>query len=238
MTKTPIRTCPAGIAVAAAAEMTPANDWPKSIPRGLEADVERLVADDGWWMQGQLDGPRVLVRKRGDTVVAIGSAGRPVDLPPAAADAVAAIGADACLMAGVLTCGDGGGGGLAAFHADDLLERDGADLRACPYALRYDGAMDLVDAVPSDALRFVETACRTAAKRAMLARLLRGGRRGVVFRLRWAPHARGGSEVGFVFDDVAPPDVDDATARAARDPAVAATVVPADAPRGAPAGQG
>jgi bifunctional non-homologous end joining protein LigD len=134
-------------------------------------------------MQEKLDGRRVLVRKRGAEVVGINRTGLLIGLSKPVVEAVQAIAAASCLLDGEAV-GD-------AYHAFDLLERDGADLRLSPYALRYDGAMDLVDAVPCDQLRFVETATSTRAKRALLVRFQEARKEGVVFKQREAAYVPG-----------------------------------------------
>ena len=145
------------------------------------AAVERLIADDDWWVQPAPAGPRVLVRKDGDVVTASGPGGSAVRLPAAVVAAVRLIDAGACLLDGALV-GD-------AYHCSDLLGRGGTDLRPLPYAARYDAALDLVDPVPADALRHVETATTRARKRALVGRLRRERAAGVVFRHRLAPWA-------------------------------------------------
>ena len=78
----------------------------------------------------------MLVQKRGNAVSGINRSGLVVALPGPIAAAAAAITAESCLLDGEAV-GD-------IYHAFDLLERDGTDLKGQPYALRYDGAMDLV----------------------------------------------------------------------------------------------
>ena len=64
------------------------------------------------------------------------------------------------------------------YHAFDLLERDGMDLRPSPYAVRYDNLLNLIDAVPSNQFLYVPAAVGTARKRAMLERLRRAAAAG------------------------------------------------------------
>jgi hypothetical protein len=53
-----------------------------------EEQLEELVADDQWWMQGQLEGKRLLIHKRGRQVRATDTRGRPAILPQPIAKAV------------------------------------------------------------------------------------------------------------------------------------------------------
>jgi bifunctional non-homologous end joining protein LigD len=148
-----------------------------------EIDAEALLADEQWWMQEKLDGRRVLLRKRGDEVRGINRRGLLIALPHPIVAATEAIAAGSCLLDGEVV-GD-------VYHAFDLLERDGTDVRERPYALRYDGALDLVDAVPREELRFVETASTPRAKRALLLRFRQEKKEGVVFKQRGATYTPG-----------------------------------------------
>lgn len=161
-----------------------------------EADAQRLVADDDWWAQEKFDGRRVLIQKRGADVAGINRSGLLIGLPEPVLEAVKAIGAEACLLDGEAV-GD-------VYHCFDLLEHDGLDLRPSPYALRYDGVLDLVDNVCSDHLRFADTATTTRAKERALDRLRRAKREGAVFKHRSAPYtpgrpASGGTQLALKF---------------------------------------
>ena len=127
------------------------------------------------------------LRRRGADVVAVDEAGLLFRPPWTIAEAGLTVEAESYLFDGELV---GESGGSVVYHAFDLLERDGRDLRDLPYALRYDAAVDLVDAVPADALRFAVTAVSTSAKRALLQRLRDDGGAGVVFRHRLARSVR------------------------------------------------
>ena len=148
-----------------------------------EADADRLVADDRWWLQEKFHGRRLLIRKRGAEVVGINRAGLLVGLPKPVVEAVQQLAAGSCLLDGEAV-GD-------AYHVFDVLDHQGVDLRPSPYALRYEHGMDLADAVPSDHLRYADTATTVAAKRAMLERLRRANREGAVFKDRGAPFTPG-----------------------------------------------
>jgi bifunctional non-homologous end joining protein LigD len=148
-----------------------------------EADVDRLVADDEWWAQPKFDGRRVLVLKEASTVTGTNRTGLTIALPEPVAAAVSSVPADRCLLDGELV-GD-------VYHCFDLLNVGGEDLRDEPYARRYDAALDLVDAVPHDALRYAETAVTAARKRQLVDRLRREDAEGVVFKRRLARYTHG-----------------------------------------------
>jgi bifunctional non-homologous end joining protein LigD len=153
-----------------------------------ESDVDRLIADDDWWAQPKFDGRRVMVLKQGSDVTGINRTGLTIGLPEPVAAAVLTIPIDRCLIDGELV-GD-------VYHCFDLLNRGDDDLRDEPYARRYDAALNLVDAVPDDALRYAETAVTTAHKRRLVDRLRREDAEGVVFKHRLAPYTHGRPHVG------------------------------------------
>ena len=148
-----------------------------------EGEVERLITDDHWWMQEKLDGRRILIRRDGTGITAINRTGLTVGLAQPVADAVKFLDIQSCLLDGEAV-GD-------AYHAFDLLDLNGMDLRPSPYAVRYDNLLNLVDAVPSNQFLYVPAAVGTARKRAMLDRLRRENKEGVVFKDRGAPYTPG-----------------------------------------------
>jgi bifunctional non-homologous end joining protein LigD len=160
-----------------------------------EADVERLLSDDAWWAQPKYDGRRTMIMKEGLSVSGINRTGLTVGLPEPVAAAVRAVPVDSCLLDGELV-GD-------VYHCFDCLRRnvagddnEGGDLRDEPYALRYEAALNLVDAVPHDALRYAETATTEPRKRELLARLRDQRAEGIVFKQRLAPYTHGRPAVG------------------------------------------
>jgi bifunctional non-homologous end joining protein LigD len=137
-------------------------------------------------MQEKLDGRRILIRKDGTgpaDITAINRTGLTVGLAQSVANAVGFLDIQSCLLDGE-TVGD-------TFHAFDLLELEGMDLRPSPYAVRYDNLLNLVDAVPSNQFLYVPAVVGTGKKRVMLDRLRRENKEGVVFKDRTAPYAPG-----------------------------------------------
>ena len=119
-----------------------------------------------------------------------------VGLPQSVADAVGFLDIQSCLLDGEVV-GD-------TFHAFDLLELKGMDLRPSPYAVRYDNLLNLVDGVPSNQFLYIPAVVGTGKKRAMLDRLRRENKEGVVFKDRQAPYtpghpANGGTQHKFKF---------------------------------------
>src|SRR5579871_5208554 len=156
-----------------------------------ESELERLLADDSWWMQEKLDGRRLLIRKAGTHLTAINRTGLTVGLAQAVADAVGCLPVGACLL-------DGEAVG-EVYHAFDLLEREDHDLRSSPYAIRYESLLNLIDEVPSNHLRYVPVVVGTQRKRTALEQLRQDRKEGVVFKDSGAVYtagrpARGGSQ--------------------------------------------
>ncbi len=148
-----------------------------------ESEVEQYLAGDRWWMQEKHDGCRILIRKHGNTVTAINRKGLTTCLPLPIAEAVQLLSVTDCLLDGEVV-GD-------IYHAFDLLYAGGTDVRASRYSIRHTMLLDLVDGVAADGLRYVESASGTKPKRAMLERLKRERREGVVFKDRSAPYTPG-----------------------------------------------
>ena len=148
-----------------------------------EGEVERFLTDDRWWMQEKLDGRRILIRRDNTNITAINRTGLTVGLAQSVADAVKFLDIQSCLLDGEAV-GD-------VYYAFDLLELNGMDLRPSPYAVRYDNLLNLVDAVPSNQFLYVPAAVGTARKRALLDRLQRENKEGVVFKDRGAPYTPG-----------------------------------------------
>jgi bifunctional non-homologous end joining protein LigD len=134
-------------------------------------------------MEEKFDGRRVLVRKRGNQIAGINRTGLTVDLPTSIVEAVKRVEAGDCLLDGEAV-GD-------VYHAFDLLQQDGMDLRPSPYAVRYATMIALVDTVPLDSLRFAEASTGTGQKRTMLDKLKREKKEGVVFKDRSARYTPG-----------------------------------------------
>jgi bifunctional non-homologous end joining protein LigD len=148
-----------------------------------EADVAALIASDDWWMQPKYDGQRVLIRKSGEQVTGINRCGLTIALPQPLVDAVRQIPASHGLLDGELVG--------SVYHGFDLLARGETDLRPLPYAARHDAALNLLDAVRSDALRYADTATQPATKQKLYDRLKAADAEGVVFKQRLAPYTPG-----------------------------------------------
>ena len=121
------------------------------------------MKDDAWWAREKFDGKRVLVRKGDDKVTGINRKGLVIDLPVPIIQAVQSLDARRCLLDGE-AIGD-------TFIAFDLLQEATLELAAKPYLVRYAHLVDLVDSIPSDSIRYAQTATTRAQKLTMLDRL-------------------------------------------------------------------
>jgi bifunctional non-homologous end joining protein LigD len=170
---------------------------PQLLNQIKESEVAGLVADQAFFMQEKKDGKRVLIRKESGDVTGINRKGLAIGLP----EPVAKI-ADTLEKSFVL---DGECVGDVYF-AFDLLSLGSKDMRGLEYDRRLRVLTDLLDGgskgIPS--IRLIETARSLSEKAAMLARLKKEGREGVVFKDREAPYtvgrpASGGSQLKFKF---------------------------------------
>lgn len=148
-----------------------------------EAESDRLLAADAWWMQEKLDGRRILIRRDGDDVVGINRKGLIVALPGPVADQARATGDGRWLIDGE-ALGD-------TFVAFDLLERAGEDLRTIPYRHRLTGLCNMLGPAGTGAIALAQTVCTADAKRTFLAQLRRDNREGAVFKRASAPYTPG-----------------------------------------------
>ena len=147
-----------------------------------EADVQRLLRDDVHCAQEKFDGRRLLLRKEGAAIDGINRKGLLVGLPERMFQAFGLMPGD-CLLDGE-AIGD-------VFHAFDLLNLDGQDIRARPYRDRLTVLIDLLASVQQRTIRFTETACTAEQKSRLHTTLQTGGREGVVFKRLDAPYTPG-----------------------------------------------
>jgi bifunctional non-homologous end joining protein LigD len=98
------------------------------------ADLRGLFANDGWVMQKKHDGRRALVSRRQGRLSASGRSGRDLAISATLAARLAAL-PDCSTLDGELV-GD-------SFHAFDLLELEGRDLREIPLGSRLDLLADV-----------------------------------------------------------------------------------------------
>ena len=156
-----------------------------------EAEAERLIKDDDWWMQEKYDGKRMLLRKA-DVVTAINRNGLSVGAP----DAIITQ-ADS-LDQTYIVDGEAVGETLFVF---DLLDVDQNDIRSAPYGQRL---AQLEQIGFGGAIVLAETAKTQQEKQRLYDRLRASGAEGIVFKQHTAPYTAGrpnsgGPQVKFKF---------------------------------------
>ena len=164
-----------------------------------EDAAETLVRHPGWCSQEKFDGRRMMLRRVGNNVAAINRKGLRVGAPTVFILAAMGIRSEFLL--------DGEAVG-EAFHAFDLLELDGQDLRPLPLWKRLEALETLLGGRDRGAIRMVLTARAKWEKEAMLAMLEGERREGIVFKHLDEPYipgrpASGGSQVKFKFVETA-----------------------------------
>ena len=168
-----------------------------------EADVESLLSDDNYCAQEKLDGRHLLIRKQDDQLEGINKKGLVVGLPVTVANDLRN------LPGNFIPDGESVGDD---YHAFDLLEHNGENLRPLPYRLRFMRLMNLLLFVQAEFqgrvghphVRLVETVFSTQEKTELWQRLRRENREGIVFKRLDAPYTpgkpnRGGPQLKFKF---------------------------------------
>ena len=148
-----------------------------------ESEVDRLIEDDAWWAQEKFDGKRVLIQKEDRKVVGINRKGLTIDLPVPIVQAMQTLETRRVLLDGEAVAD--------VFIAFDLLREATLELAGKSYSVRHGHLVDLVDSVPSDSIRYAETATTKTQKLAMLNRLRKDRKEGIVFKRHAASYVSG-----------------------------------------------
>ena len=148
-----------------------------------ETEVELLLRDDNYCAQEKFDGRHLLVRKQDDDLEGINKKGFVVGLPQTVASGL-------CHLPGsFIPDGESIGDD---YHAFDLLEHNGENLRPLPYRIRLVRLVNLLLSTANHPhVKLVETAFTTAQKTDLWQRLRRENREGIVFKRLDAPYAPG-----------------------------------------------
>jgi ATP-dependent DNA ligase len=160
-----------------------------------EADVEPLLRDDYYCAQEKLDGRHLLIRKQDDQLEGINKKGLLVGLPVTVAHDLRK------LPASFIPDGESIGDD---YHAFDLLELNGENLRPLPYRARLTSLMNLLASAQHRHIHYVETTFTTRQKTEQWQRLRRENREGIVFKRLDAPYTpgkpnSGGAQLKFKF---------------------------------------
>jgi bifunctional non-homologous end joining protein LigD len=148
-----------------------------------ETEARHLLSDPAWLTQEKFDGKRLLVQRRGDSIIGINRKGLTVSLPKPIVQCAAGLPSQQFLIDGECV-GD-------TFIAFDLLEYACVDLRGQPYRKRLDKLYCLPVAALGEPIVSVQTAIKPIPKRAMLAELRQRNCEGIVFKRIEAPHTPG-----------------------------------------------
>ena len=161
-----------------------------------EAEVEVLLRDDNYCAQEKFDGRHLLIRKQDEHLEGINKKGLIVGLPVTVADDIRV------LPGSFIPDGESIGDD---YHAFDLLEIDGRNLRPLQYRTRLARLTDLLLSNSRHPhVRLVGTAFTTWDKTELWHRLRAENREGIVFKRLNAPYTpgkpnRGGSQLKFKF---------------------------------------
>jgi len=161
-----------------------------------EAEVEVLLRDDDYCAQEKFDGRHLLIRKQDDHIEGINKKGLLAGLPATVANDLRN------LPGSFIPDGESIGDD---YHAFDLLECGGKNLRPLPYRVRLACLVDLLLSHSQHPhVRLVETAFTTEQKTELWQRLRRENREGIVFKRLDAPYVpgkpiSGGAQLKFKF---------------------------------------
>jgi bifunctional non-homologous end joining protein LigD len=138
-----------------------------------EADVERFLNDDNHCAQEKFDGRHILIRKQDEHIEGINKKGLLVGLPETVSDNTRNL-SGSFILDGESVGDD--------YHAFDLLELNGENLRPLPYRIRRAHLMELLSGSQLQCIRLVGTAFTTPQKTQLLEQLREEQREGIVFK--------------------------------------------------------
>lgn len=148
-----------------------------------EFEVDALVHDDDYCAQEKFDGKHLLIRKQDEDLAGINKKGLVVGLPATVANDLRN------LPGSFIPDGESIGDD---YHAFDLLEHNGENLRPLPYQIRLGRLVILLLANSRHPhVRLVETAFTTRQKTELWQRLRIENREGIVFKRLDAPYTPG-----------------------------------------------
>ncbi|MEI6197760.1 MAG: WGR domain-containing protein, partial [Verrucomicrobiota bacterium] len=160
-----------------------------------EAEVEVLLRDDNYCAQEKFDGRHLLIRKQDDDIEGINKKGLLVGLPTAVANDIGKL--PGSFVPDGESIGDD-------YHAFDLLEHHGENLRPLPYRVRLVRLLNLLASAQHRHIHYVETVFTTRQKTELWQRLRQENREGIVFKRLDAPYTpgrpnSGGAQLKFKF---------------------------------------
>jgi bifunctional non-homologous end joining protein LigD len=163
-------------------EKQPSGLLPQLLNSIDESQVLTLMDDENWCAQEKFDGRRLIIRKAGNEINGINKKGNLVGLPEPLFQIIAGYGADVVL--------DGETVGNV-YHAFDLLNLDGLEIRSWPYRERLAALLNLLFGMQQTVIKFVETAFTPTQKVVLLEKLKTTNREGIVFKQVHSPYTAG-----------------------------------------------
>jgi len=162
----------------------PSGILPQLLNPVEEVEVEALLRDDNYCAQEKFDGRHLLIRKQDEGIEGINKKGLIVGLPGSVAGELRSL-SGSFIPDGESIADD--------YHAFDLLELNGENLRPLPYRMRFARLVDLLLLSRSEwkYIHLVETAFKTRQKTELWERLRRENREGIVFKRLDAPYTPG-----------------------------------------------
>jgi bifunctional non-homologous end joining protein LigD len=148
-----------------------------------ESEIETYLRDDRYVGQEKKDGRHQPFHKKAGEVIVTNKKGKSIGFPESLKTAIKT---DGDLLVDAEIIGD-------VFHAFDLLEANGKDLRGLGYLARYNYLKEMLFATDtfSSQVRLVPLAVGYKAKKALYTRLKAEKREGMVFKLFDAPYTPG-----------------------------------------------
>jgi bifunctional non-homologous end joining protein LigD len=152
-----------------------------------ESALGPLFTNSEFFMQEKMDGERRLIQRTGDKVIGINKKGQEVPLPVSIVSAVYSLTEDQVLLDGE-QMGE-------VYHAFDLLEASGSNLRSDPYIERLNNLFAVAANTFGESehpnFRTVLTFTKEPSKRKGFQRIQDAKGEGVVFKDRTAPFSPG-----------------------------------------------
>jgi bifunctional non-homologous end joining protein LigD len=182
------------------ATQVPTGNLPQLLNAIDEAELERLIKDDSFWMQQKHDGKRIMIEKTKFSVVATNRKGLSCGFSSAikndAADISVFRDVENFILDGEMI-GD-------KYYVFDLLQLGFKDLRDLPYNQRYEKLVKLIPTTANFSIIVVATAKDERLKRSLFHNLKTAKLEGVVLKKSDAPYrpgrpASGGNQLKFKF---------------------------------------
>jgi bifunctional non-homologous end joining protein LigD len=144
--------------------------------------LRALLNDRRHVMQEKHDGRRLILWKHGGRICAINKLGLPTKFPAPVGREFSAVKMEFVIDWEIVS---------DQYHAFDLLELDGENLRTCSYQTRYFHLGNLLSSFARSHIHLMESASTPAQKKALFDRIKAANREGVVFKRNDAPYSPG-----------------------------------------------